>query len=93
MNIIEEKTKKWQLKKIATLAFISDECDDMKSKDRRAFYSMMEAIFDEVISELKNLNEEVRKDSSKKNCKHKWVDISRADIVAEKCSKCGIIEC
>jgi hypothetical protein len=51
----EDLLKKWQLKKIAILAFISDECDDMKPRDKRAFYSMAEAIFDEVIGDLKLL--------------------------------------
>lgn len=55
MNKQEKLLEKWQLKKIATLAFINDECDDMKPKDRKAFYNMMEAIFGEIVLDLKNL--------------------------------------
>jgi hypothetical protein len=55
MSEQEELLRKWQLKKIATLAFINDECDDMKPKDRKAFYNMMEAIFGEMVSDLKNV--------------------------------------
>lgn len=53
--------KKWQLKKIATLAFINDECDDMNPADRKSFYTMMEAVFSEIILDVSSVGAEFTK--------------------------------
>ena len=53
----DELTTKIKIKKIATLAYVADECDDVKAKHQLRFYRMIEAIFDEVLEDVKQLKE------------------------------------
>ena len=53
----DELTTKIKIKKIATLAYVADESDDVKAKHREMYYLLIEAIFDEVLEDLKQLKE------------------------------------
>ena len=53
----DELTTKIKIKKNATLSYVADECDDVKAKHREMYYHLIEAIFDEVLEDLKQLKE------------------------------------
>ena len=53
----DELTRKIKIKKIATLSYVADECDDVKAKHRKMYYHLIEAIFDEVLESVKQLKE------------------------------------
>ena len=53
----DELTTKIKIKKIATLAYVADESDDVKAKHREMYYRLIEAIFDEVLEDVKQLKE------------------------------------
>ena len=53
----DELTRKIKIKKIATLSYVADECDDVKAKHRKMYYDLIEAIFDKVLESVKQLKE------------------------------------
>ena len=52
---MESKSEKWQLKRIGTMSFINDECDNMKQSDKSFFENIIKNIFIEVIADFKEL--------------------------------------
>ena len=52
---MESKSEKWQLKRIGTMSFINDECDNMKQSDKSFFENIIRNIFIEVIADFKEL--------------------------------------
>ena len=52
---MESKSEKWQLKRIGTMSFINDECDNVKQSDKSFFLNIIKNIFLEVIADFKEL--------------------------------------
>lgn len=55
---MDTKSEKWQLKRISTMSFIIDECDNVKKSDKSLFSNIIRNIFLEVIDDFKELEEE-----------------------------------
>ena len=52
---MESKSEKWQLKRIGTMSFINDECDNVKQSDKSFFANIIKNIYLEVIADFKEL--------------------------------------
>ena len=52
---MESKSEKWQLKRIGTMSFINDECDNLKQSDKAFFENIIRDIFSDVITDFKEL--------------------------------------
>ena len=55
---MESKSEKWQLKRIGTMSFINDECDNLKQSDKAFFENIIRDIFSDVITDFKELEAE-----------------------------------
>jgi len=56
---MESKSEKWQLKRIGTMSFINNECDNVKQSDKSFFANIIRNIFLEVIADFKELEETI----------------------------------
>ena len=52
---MESKSEKWQLKRIGTMSFINNECDNVKQSDKSFFANIIKNIYLEVIADFKEL--------------------------------------
>lgn len=52
---MESKSEKWKLKRIGTMSFINDECDNVSQSDKSFFANIIRNIFLEVIADFKEL--------------------------------------